>query len=84
MSITPRLSVGLPVYNGGVYLAESIASLLDQSYEDFELLISDNASTDDTADVCRSYARQDRRIRVHPPAGEHRTLPQPQLPRGPS
>ncbi len=63
MSITPRLSLGLPVYNGGAYLAESIASLLDQSYEDFELLISDNASTDDTADVCRSYARQDRRIR---------------------
>ena len=63
LSGAPRLSVGLPVYNGEIYLAQSIESLLGQTYEDFELIISDNASTDATADICRSYAKQDSRIR---------------------
>ena len=63
MTVVPRLTVGLPVYNGANYLAESIESLLGQSFEDFELIISDNASTDDTADICRSYQKQDPRIR---------------------
>jgi glycosyltransferase involved in cell wall biosynthesis len=63
MSTRPRLSVGLPVYNGQKYLAEAIDSLLGQSFEDFELIISDNASTDRTADICRRYAEQDRRVR---------------------
>jgi glycosyltransferase involved in cell wall biosynthesis len=63
MTADPRLTVGLPVYNGANYLAESIESLLGQSFEDFELIISDNASTDDTADICRSYQKQDPRIR---------------------
>jgi glycosyltransferase involved in cell wall biosynthesis len=60
---TPTLSVGLPVFNGQNYLAESIEALLSQSYEDFELIISDNASTDETADVCRRYQEEDPRIR---------------------
>jgi glycosyltransferase involved in cell wall biosynthesis len=60
----PRLSVGLPVYNGEEYLAESLDALLGQSYEDFELIISDNASTDATPDICRSYEKQDSRIRL--------------------
>lgn len=59
----PRLSIGLPVYNGERYLAESLDSLLCQTYEDFELIISDNASTDGTADICSHYASQDPRIR---------------------
>jgi len=63
MNRTPRLSVGIPVYNGHNYLAGSIEALLGQSYEDFELIISDNASTDDTADICRSYKQEDSRIR---------------------
>ena len=63
MSAVPRLTVGLPVYNGESYLAESLDALLGQSYEDFELIISDNASTDGTADICRRYAKQDSRIR---------------------
>jgi glycosyltransferase involved in cell wall biosynthesis len=63
MNPSPRLSIGLPVYNGGDYLAESIETLLGQSYSDFELIISDNASTDGTADVCDQYRRQDSRIR---------------------
>jgi glycosyltransferase involved in cell wall biosynthesis len=63
VSTPPRLSIGLPVYNGESYLAESIESLLGQTFEDFELIISDNASTDCTADICRRYAKQDSRVR---------------------
>ena len=62
MKAVPRLSVGLPVYNGEEYLAESLDALLGQSFEDFELIISDNASTDGTPDICRRYAGQDSRI----------------------
>jgi glycosyltransferase involved in cell wall biosynthesis len=57
------LTIGLPVYNGETYLADSIEALLGQSYEDFELIISDNASSDHTPDICRRYARQDSRVR---------------------
>ena len=63
MSRAPRLSVGLPVYNGSRYVAESIEALLGQTFEDFELIISDNASTDDTGDVCRRYEKADSRVR---------------------
>jgi len=63
MSTAPRLSIGLPVYNGGRYLAKALDALLGQSYEDFELIISDNASTDDTPEICRHYERLDARIR---------------------
>jgi glycosyltransferase involved in cell wall biosynthesis len=59
----PRVSVGLPVYNGERYLGLALDSLLGQTYEDFRLIISDNASTDATEEICRSYAAQDRRIR---------------------
>lgn len=59
----PRLSIGLPVYNGENYLTQSVDGLLGQSYGDFELIISDNASTDGTEEICRDYAAADRRIR---------------------
>jgi glycosyltransferase involved in cell wall biosynthesis len=58
------LSVGLPVYNGEKYVADSIESLLGQTYGDFELIISDNASTDSTVDICLDYAKRDQRVRV--------------------
>jgi glycosyltransferase involved in cell wall biosynthesis len=63
MNPVPRLTIGLPVYNGENFLAESIEALLGQSYENFELIISDNASTDSTADICHHYEKQDSRIR---------------------
>jgi glycosyltransferase involved in cell wall biosynthesis len=63
MSAAPRLTVGLPVYNGENYVAEALDALLGQTYRDFELIISDNASTDGTADICREYARRDPRVR---------------------
>ena len=58
----PGISVGMPVYNGGRYLRLAIESVLAQSYGDFELIISDNASTDETEDTCREYAARDPRI----------------------
>jgi glycosyltransferase involved in cell wall biosynthesis len=63
MNAAPRLSIGLPVYNGEEYLAESLDALLGQTYTDFELVISDNASTDGTADICRRYEKEDPRVR---------------------
>jgi glycosyltransferase involved in cell wall biosynthesis len=62
MNAVPRLTIGLPVYNGEKYLAESLDALLGQTYEDFELIISDNASIDSTGEICRRYAKQDSRI----------------------
>ncbi|GAB3819235.1 glycosyltransferase family 2 protein [Kribbella italica] len=62
MNAVPRLTVGLPVYNGEKYLAESLDALLGQSYGDFDLTISDNASTDGTEEICREYLARDRRI----------------------
>jgi len=59
----PRISVGLPVYNGERFLKQALDSLLSQDYEDFELIISDNASTDGTAEICKAYAAKDLRIR---------------------
>jgi glycosyltransferase involved in cell wall biosynthesis len=60
---SPRVSIGLPVYNGSDHLAEAMESLLSQTFEDFELIICDNASTDRTPALCRHYAAQDRRVR---------------------
>jgi glycosyltransferase involved in cell wall biosynthesis len=57
------VSVGVPVFNGEKYLADALESLLAQTLSDFEIIISDNASTDHTAEICRSYEQKDRRIR---------------------
>ncbi|MCC6421955.1 MAG: glycosyltransferase family 2 protein [Phycisphaerales bacterium] len=59
----PRVSIGLPVYNGQAYLATAMDSLLAQTYRDFELIVCDNASTDGTEGICRKYAKQDCRVR---------------------
>ncbi|SRR6056297_126998 len=59
----PRVSIGLPVYNGENYLGEALDSLLRQSFRDFELIISDNASEDNTQEICQRYAAADSRIR---------------------
>lgn len=59
---SPRVSIGLPVCNGERYLADALDSLLEQTLGDFELIISDNASTDGTEEICRTYAAKDSRI----------------------
>jgi glycosyltransferase involved in cell wall biosynthesis len=61
--IQPKVSIGLAVFNGEKYLREAIESILAQTFTDFELIISDNASTDRTEEICRAYATQDPRIR---------------------
>jgi len=60
---TPEVSVGLPVYNGEEYLLESVQGICEQTFSDFELIISDNASTDRTAEICKELASRDSRIR---------------------
>lgn len=62
MRALPSVSVCIPVYNGERFLAETIRSVLDQTYRDFELVILDNASTDESGRIARSFG--DRRIRV--------------------
>lgn len=59
----PRVSIGMPVYNGERFLPLALDSLLAQTFVDFELIISDNASTDRTAEICQAYAARDQRIR---------------------
>lgn len=59
----PLVSIGMPVYNGENFIHQAIHSLLTQDYENFELIISDNASTDQTGSICQSYADRDARIR---------------------
>lgn len=63
MKQAPRISLAMPVYNGERYIAVAIDSLLAQTFTDFELIITDNASVDGTEAICREYARRDPRIR---------------------
>jgi glycosyltransferase involved in cell wall biosynthesis len=56
LSDRPRVNVCMPVYNGEAYIEEAIRSILEQTYEDFRLIICDNCSTDNTADIARSFS----------------------------
>jgi len=60
-----RLSLGMPVFNGENYIRQAIDSLLSQTFSDFELIISDNGSTDRTEEICRAYAARDSRIHYY-------------------
>jgi glycosyltransferase involved in cell wall biosynthesis len=61
----PSVSIGIPVYNGENYLGKALDSLLNQTFTDFELIISDNASSDRTQEICLEYAAKDARIRYY-------------------
>ena len=61
----PIISIGLPVYNGENYIAQAINCVIKQTFTDWELIISDNASTDRTVNICRDFAKRDRRIRLY-------------------
>jgi len=65
MSTHPLVSIGLPVHNGENFIEAAIDSILGQTFTDFELIISDNASTDRTAAICRSYLERDSRVRFY-------------------
>jgi glycosyltransferase involved in cell wall biosynthesis len=60
---SPKISIGFPVYNGEKYMRGALDSLLAQTFGAFELIISDNASTDSTQAICQEYAARDSRIR---------------------
>ncbi|GIK40320.1 MAG: glycosyl transferase [Chloroflexota bacterium] len=61
----PRVSIGLPVYNGEFHLKETLDSILCQTFSDFELIISDNGSTDRTQQICEDYMAKDTRIKYY-------------------
>jgi glycosyltransferase involved in cell wall biosynthesis len=61
----PAVTIGMPVYNGARYIELALDSILNQTYRNFELIISDNASTDATEEICRRYAANDDRIRYY-------------------
>ena len=63
-TIIPKVSVLMPVYNAAKFLDESIQSVLNQTFTDFEFLILDDASTDNSLAVIKKYQQQDNRIRV--------------------
>jgi glycosyltransferase involved in cell wall biosynthesis len=65
MDSTPLVSIGLSVYNGERLIEQTINSILNQTFTDLELVISDNASTDRTGEIAQAYARRDSRIRYY-------------------
>jgi glycosyltransferase involved in cell wall biosynthesis len=65
MAASPRVSIGLPVYNGATFLLNTVEALLSQTFSDFELIISDNASTDETQAICEGFAASDPRVRYY-------------------
>ena len=65
MQSTPRVSLGVPVYNAERYLGQCLSALLAQDHADFEIIISDNASTDRTWAICQHFAARDPRIRLY-------------------
>jgi glycosyltransferase involved in cell wall biosynthesis len=58
----PRLTIGIPVYNGEKFVRSALDSVIKQTFSDFEVIVSDNASTDGTSNICREYAGLDKRI----------------------
>jgi glycosyltransferase involved in cell wall biosynthesis len=65
MNSTPLVSVGLFVYNGERFIEDALRSILNQTFTDFELIISDNTSTDRTGEIAQAYAQRDNRIRYY-------------------
>ena len=63
----PKVSIGIPVFNGEQYIGQALDALLAQSWRDFEIIISDNASTDRTEAICREYVARDARVVYHRP-----------------
>ncbi len=61
----PMVSVGMPVYNGEEHVTEAVESILQQDFQDFEFIISDNTSDDETPEICRRFAEMDDRIKYH-------------------
>ncbi|MDC0150434.1 glycosyltransferase family 2 protein [Nitrosopumilus sp.] len=65
MTSNPKLTIGMPVYNGELFIKKAIKSILDQTFTDFELIISNNSSTDSTEKICQDFIDKDNRIQIH-------------------
>jgi glycosyltransferase involved in cell wall biosynthesis len=63
MNMNEHIRIGMPVFNGEPHLVEAFESLLNQTYENFEIFVVDNASTDGTQDIAQAYAKKDSRIK---------------------
>lgn len=61
----PKVSIGIPVFNGEKFIANRLECILQQSFKDFEIIISDNASTDLTKEICKKYEKKDSRIKLY-------------------
>ena len=59
----PKVSIGLPVYNGAEHLRSALDALLAQTFTDFEIIVCDNRSEDETRSICQEYAAKDSRIK---------------------
>ena len=60
----PQISIIVPIYNGAKYINKCIEMIINQTFKDFELIIIDDGSTDNTSDMCNEYAKKDKRIKV--------------------
>ena len=60
----PKVSIVLPSFNGSLFIKDSIQSILAQTFEDFELIIVNDCSTDNTLEICNEFAKKDKRIRI--------------------
>ena len=65
MTSNPKLTIGMPVYNGELFIKKAIESILDQTFTDFELIISNNSSSDSTEKICQDFIDKDNRIQIH-------------------
>ena len=65
MTYNPKLTIGMPVYNGELFIKKAIESILDQTFTDFELIISNNSSSDSTEKICQDFIDKDNRIQIH-------------------
>lgn len=60
-----EITVGIPLYNGETDVERAIESVLNQTFTNFKVFISDNASTDDSIEICKRFEQVDRRIHIH-------------------
>lgn len=68
MNMNPLVTIIIPVYNGQEYLKRCIDSILNQEFQNYELILADDGSTDDSGKLCDQYAAVDSRIRtIHKP-----------------
>ena len=65
MTSNPKLTIGMPVYNGELFIKKAIESILAQTFTDFELIISNNSSSDSTEKICQDFIDKDNRIQIH-------------------